>query len=136
MCLLHIPQLYTVFVMQHILYHALKDKRLESLVVLNAVRYQVPHKHTGVRWEVLYKFHIRIVFFSFFVLLCQFTFCIKVLCTALGCRVRFSYECHFLFNSQVMLFRSYTRDNARDLTVTMIPIRLVLLFSISQSAFA
>lgn len=49
--------------MQHILYHGLKDNRLENLVVLNDVRHQVSHKHTGMFWEVLYEFHIRIVFF-------------------------------------------------------------------------
>lgn len=84
----------TFCVMWHVLYHGLKDKGLESLMVLNAAVPQVPHKHI-----VLHKLHLRIVF----VLLCPLTFCIKVLCTALGCRIRFSCKSHLLHSSRMIL---------------------------------
>lgn len=44
--------------------HGLKNKGLESLMVLNAVMLEAPQKHTGMHWEALYRFRLRICLFS------------------------------------------------------------------------
>lgn len=108
----------------HVLYSELKDKGFGRLMVLNAVILVTPHRLIGMCWELLHKFHLRIVFF----LPCLFMLGIKVFCTALRCRINFHYE-HYLFHSsQMMLLRSYTHGNTSAITVTVMPVRLVLLF--------
>jgi len=45
----YLPAVYTFYVTWHMLYRGLKEKGLESLMVLNAVMLEVPLKHVGMR---------------------------------------------------------------------------------------